>query len=319
MKFQFDINQKQLFEFEEILKSNGLSISSHSDLESISLDIIKCNKIYTEGITHNEKEDIRAFFSRVAGLVEIVRKILKQRNHPEFKQVIPHLELLNKSRSVPLTTISGVTDEANNKLFELYIGLLVMDFGANILLDDPKNAKGDNPDVLFDFQGKRWAIACKALHSKNEKTLYDTIEKGTDQINKSEAEKGIVIVNFKNIVDYNAFWPLNNEEGFMNGEFPEFSCYESIEEPIQILRSYGDEYREKLVETIELCNLKELSGSGKTENAFITFIQAVTAVKHEGICPATIIKTLNLIKFDAVTNEYYGLAENLNQAVHEML
>ena len=71
-----------------------------------------------------------------------------------------------------------------------------MSFAQNIKLDDPNYSTGDNPDIIFEFDNNSWAIACKALHSKAEKTLYDRIEDGTKQINRSNAKKGIVIVNF---------------------------------------------------------------------------------------------------------------------------
>ncbi|MEK7428820.1 MAG: hypothetical protein V4514_14340 [Pseudomonadota bacterium] len=46
-----------------------------------------------------------------------------------------------------------MTDDAANKVTELYVACLAMTFGSNIALDHPVNSKGDNPDVMLDFRG----------------------------------------------------------------------------------------------------------------------------------------------------------------------
>lgn len=319
MTYPFNINEEELFRFEEILKSNGLSIESNSDLENISLDIIKCNKILRKEIEVDNSDDIRLFLSRVAGLVDFIHKILKHEEHSDFNQIIPHLQLLNDARSVPLTTLSGVTDSANNKLFELYVALLVMDFGTNLELESPEVSKGDNPDILFDYNGERWGIACKAIHSKNEKTLFDTIEKGTKQINRSEADKGFVFVNFKNVLDYDSIWPITNSEEYANGAFPEFACFDSIELPLKALENVRRDFEERLKATYGNNPLEHLPNKGKTTDAFLIFLHSVTSVRHNGICPPTLIKTIGLTSFKPIQEPFLSVAELLNQAMHNRI
>lgn len=182
----------------------------------------------------------------------------------------------------------------------------------------PHNSKGDNPDVMFDFKNQRWAIACKALHSSKEKTLYDTVEKGTEQINISGANKGIVIVNFKNILDRDQIWPIINQEQFKRKEEePIFGCFTNPDAPLQILYSYGCEFQKKLVDTIGLENLIKLSDSGKCPPGFLIFLQAMTAVLDNGQCPATILKTFNLVQFAQILEEYKELVVTLNEAMHD--
>lgn len=320
MKFPFDTSEQDIFDFEKLLKDNGLTIQTNSDLERISLAVLETNAKYKKEIEHNNILDIRHIFSDVAGIVDFVKQILKHKNHTDFNHIIQHLQLLNTASTATLTTQSKVTDDGNNKLLELYIALLCMSFATNVRLDDPKNSKGDNPDIMFDFNNQKWAIACKAIHSKNEKTLYDTLEKGTEQINRSCAEKGIVLVNFKNIIDRNQIWPIHNQDQFeKNGEEPLFGCFPNIDGPVKILQSYGCDYQKKLIDTIGLESLLKLSESKKCPQGFLIFLQAVTAVQHEGQCPPTILKTFNLVQFDNVATEYKELANKLNESMHNRI
>lgn len=320
MKFPFSASEQDIFDFEQMLHDNGLTIQANSDLERISFAVLETNAKHKKEIEHNDNTDIRHIFSDVAGIVDFVKQILKQRMHPDFNQVIPHLHLLNKASTATLTSRSKITDDGNNKLMELYIALLCMSFATNIRLDDPNNSKGDNPDVMFDFANQKWAIACKALHSAKEKTLYDTLEKGTEQINRSNADKGIVVVNLKNIIDRDRIWPILNQEQFQkDNEEPLFGCFPNFDVPVNILNSYGYDFQKKLIDTIGLENLIKLSDSKKCPQGFLIFLQAMTAVQHNGQCPATILKTFNLVEFNHISIEYKQVAVKLNEAMHNRI
>ncbi len=145
MKYDFDISEREVYQFEELLKTMGLEIKSNSDLERISLTVLEANAIHRQEIKQDINRDVRSIFSDIAGIVDFVKKILKHRNHPDFTQLIPHLQLLNKASIATLTTKSKISDDGNNKLLELYIALLCMSFGTDIRLDNPNNSKGDNP------------------------------------------------------------------------------------------------------------------------------------------------------------------------------
>lgn len=319
MKFPFNTSEQQLFDFEQLLKNNGLVIETNSDLERISIAILETNAKHRKEILHDDKNDVRDIFSDVAGLIDFVSQILKHKNHKDFGKIVPHLQLLNTSSTSVLTTKSKVTDEGNNKLFELYIALLCMAFSDNVDLDDPKNSKGDNPDIIFDYKDEKWAIACKALHSNKERTLYDTILKGTDQINRSAATKGIVAVNLKNIIDREELWPVTNRDKIAEGDDPLFACFPSIEIPTNILQKYGTDFQKRLIETIGNESLRKLSETNKCPAGFLIFLHGMTSVLNEGVCPPTILKSFNLVEFTPVDATYKELANDLNLSMHNRI
>ncbi len=140
------------------------------------------------------------------GFVDLAGKVVRVRNHRNFGELIPHLQMLSKT-TVLQNAASTVTDDAANKVIELYVACLAMTFGTNIALDHPIKSKGNNPDVMLDFRGERWALALKTLHGRAPRSIYDNIKSATNQIEVSPATHGLVILNVKNLLDYDALWP----------------------------------------------------------------------------------------------------------------
>jgi hypothetical protein len=104
--------------------------------------------------------DPRPVVRAAMGFVDLAGKVVGVKDHPDFGQLVPHLQMLGKTTTLQ-NAVSPVTEDAANKMIELYVACLAMTFGSNIALDDPINSKGDNPDVMLDFRCKRWALALK--------------------------------------------------------------------------------------------------------------------------------------------------------------
>jgi hypothetical protein len=80
-----------------------------------------------------------------------------------------------------------------------------------------------NPDVIGEFKGRQWGIACKVSHSENPLTFLERVRDGIDQIEKADVDHGIVIVNLKNLIPHDILWPakLDKESGELTyGAFP---------------------------------------------------------------------------------------------------
>jgi hypothetical protein len=71
------------------------------------------------------------------------------------------------------------------------------------------------------FKGTLWAIACKAMHSKNPKTFGERVQEAVEQIEVSAADRGLVVVNMKNTFDHDKLWPAKIINGdYHLGELP---------------------------------------------------------------------------------------------------
>lgn len=143
-----------------------------------------------------------------AGVHDFAAKVLAAQNLPEFSSFHAHLKLI--AQGTLHTSLSQMdkaeSDDAARKLVELYVAALAIHCGTNIRLDDPNHSKGDNPDILLDFEGCEWAIAIKTVASTSGQTIFERIKEAAEQIDRSGAERGLILLNVKDSVDHKTFW-----------------------------------------------------------------------------------------------------------------
>lgn len=105
----------------------------------------------------------------------------------------------------------GVAREQGSadKVIELYWGCLCLLAGMTVELDDPfTSSGGSNPDVIGTAKdGTRWAFAIKTLAEvpapeTAAKNLRANIEKACQQIDRADCDKGMVVINLKNVLDH---------------------------------------------------------------------------------------------------------------------
>jgi hypothetical protein len=200
----FEAAAAKVDEFLALLESIGVSVAADSQSESDALAMFDVLEVWRR---HRPMPtDHRDLVRAALGFVDLAGKVVSVARHRDFLELRPHLELISKG-SVLQNSTSSILDDAANKLAELYIGCLVMKQFTNVSIDHPIKAKGDNPDVMFDFRGQRWALALKTLHSSNPQTIFDNIRRASDQIEASKAQYGLIVLNTKNLLSHNALWP----------------------------------------------------------------------------------------------------------------
>lgn len=204
--------ESQGFRLEELLTRHGITIAPGSALEGAVLKASRlADRVRTDHLA-TTTEDIRDTYRVSVGLHGLASQILAVADHPDFHKLIPHLHLLNEGESLQ-NMVSPGYDQATNKVFELFVATQVMHCGTNLEIDSPASAGGNNPDLLFTANGKRWGIACKVFHGRTPQGFHDLLAKGIDQIEKSPAEVGVVAMSMKNILDHDAYWPLADIQG----------------------------------------------------------------------------------------------------------
>jgi len=196
---------KRVDEFLDLLAGLGVDLTRGSTTETDALSATQVIEIWC-GLA-KPPSDPRPVLRAAMGFVDLAGKVLAVRGSPDFHQLDAHLRELGNG-SILQNRSSPVTDAVANKMVELYFGALAMYFATHVVLDDPNHSKGDNPDVMLTFRAKRWALAMKTLSSmRNPQTIFDNIKKGSDQIEASKADVGLVVVNLKNVIDHDALWP----------------------------------------------------------------------------------------------------------------
>lgn len=312
----FEEMQRLVYDFEDVLKKAQIAVAPGSDLEWICLNVFAILAKMKNPTLMNPLEDIRRYFIDVLGLWTFMVKIVRLQGHRDFGMVLPHLRLLNQGK-VPQNSRLPVTDQASDKIFELLIALCAMAAGEATAVDDPDSSKGDNPDVLATIDGVRWGFACKVIYGRNPRTLYDNIVKAVAQIEASEAERGCVIVNFKNQIDHQRFWPILNEDEFRQGAEPVFGVYPYYASVPYELSALVTQRRNEVAGEVGLSEVQATFAGKKAVPGFVAFSQTATAVaSSRGPLPVS-IDVFTMADFDDVS-AVMPVLQKLSNAMHDV-
>ena len=253
------------------------------------------------------------------GIWTFLKKVVRLENHACFPQFVPHLALLNKG-TVVQSKRAPVCQEATNKIFELLFALVLLDVSDEVILDHPSSAKGDNPDVLAMIDGQCWGFACKTIYGASGKTFYDNLKKGVEQIEVApKAQVGIVVMNFRNIINHEKCWPILNEAEYRTGAEPIFAAYSRPEEFVrQHIFETVTQKCNQVVAEIGPLNVKNLFASKKALPAFLAFCQTRTG-KVNALGPIPMSVTMLSVGWFGDIQAHQGVIERINLALHECL
>lgn len=129
----------------------------------------------------------------------------------------PHLILLAETNHVNQNTVNERWDRIDgeprehgsaDKVVELYWACLCVLVGMSVELDEPyESSGGRNPDVIAtSADGTRWAFALKTQNLGNAANrainLAQLLNSAAEQILRADCEKGVVVVNLKNMINH---------------------------------------------------------------------------------------------------------------------
>jgi hypothetical protein len=304
-----------LFEFETTLCRQGIHIQSGSELEGACCSILEVLAKHQDRTIRNPQEDIRQVFTEVLGIWIFLQKVVRLQNHPSFPTFVPHLNLLNEGTVVQNKRLRASQDAAN-KIFELLFALVLLDLSPDVALADPDLEDTSNPDILATIHGQRWGFACKTVYGPSGKTFFDRLKEGVDQIEVSQAQVGCVMVNFRNLIDHNAFWPIMNEAEHRAGAEPVFGTSIDTSSAGPALCDHVTLKRNQVDEEIGQEHVLNMYARKKALPGFLCFCQTCAGqVTPAGPVPASII-TLVLGTF-AHCDAYMPIFLALNEALHE--
>ena len=196
--------------FLALLSARGITPPPRSAAEQEMLSLVELLEIWRDPDRIRQMHDNALIVRQAAGIHDLAAKVLGAEKLPEFRSFENHLKMIAEAREFTTITQNAVADgrdDISRKMSELYVGCLAIHCGTEVVLDDPQNAKGDNPDVMLTYDAQRWALAIKTLVSaRHGQTIFDNIRRATEQIDASPAEKGLVVINAKNVIDHDQLW-----------------------------------------------------------------------------------------------------------------
>lgn len=307
-----------VFELESALKPLGIEIQPDSILERMCLNVTDLvYQKYDSSLRPDGKVDIRPSHRNLIGISDLATKIVQASKKSGFSKLKPHLEILNASLPTQ-NSFSSVLDQGNNKLFELLIACLCLDSeGTDVDLDNPNISTGANPDVIATFDGVRWGFACKALHSAKGMTIFENLKKAVEQIQASPARRGIPILNAKNILPHDEFWPVISDPE-VPGEIV-FSAYPGTKNPIEALRHFAREINRATIRAAgEDAWFDLFSENPKCVPAYLTYLPTVTATWMEGKIMTTRLNMFYLSFHGPIDPAAQRVLDGLNNSLQGM-
>lgn len=307
--------EKLICEFEAALSRHGVPIRSGSDLEGACCSILEVLAKHQDRTIRNPQEDVRQVFTEVLGIWIFLKKVVRLQNHPCFPSFGPHLNLLNEGTVVQNKRLRASQDAAN-KIFELLFALILLDVSQDVALADPDVEDTTNPDILATIDGQRWGFACKVVYGDSGKALFDNLKKAVDQIEVSAATIGCPVVNFRNHIKHEIFWPLLNEAEHRAGGEPVFGTSLDTREAGSALCDQVTRKRNQVVDEIELKHVLNMYAGKKALAGFLAFCQTCAGqVSAAGPIP-TAISALILGRFGSC-DQHIPVFERMNEALHE--
>ena len=307
--------QKEVEEFSIILRERGIDITPGSPLDEMCLTLLGLEEKRKNTALIDAKEDIRVTLRSALGLHDIIRRIVRLHARPEFAVLEGHLRLLNLSSVAQ--NIAAPGDKVAAKLFELLIGLVCLEAGRNLQVEEPHQSYGDNPDILVDLDGRRWGFACKVLYGRSPITLFERLQKGVDQIEASPAEIGCTIVNLKNQIDHEETWVLANPDAHAHGtETPTFGAWRDIAHPRDILSGLAQRRHEELVAVNGEDAIQPLFEGKKSIRGALLFLQTATALASPHGPVNTTVGIFSLMILGDIAPAALKTLDRLNHAMH---
>jgi hypothetical protein len=198
----FEVFDGEISRLSVLLTTLGVEIPVDADIvaQTYAAFAALYHSVFADKRPSMTRADEIAKGTALAGLGDLAAKINRAAQTAGFDQIRPHLAKMVEG-SILMNGQNEVTDDAGNKNSELYVGCLALGAGCEIELEDPiKSGGGRNPDVLLQYLGQDWSIAVKTSHSESSPTIFGSIRKAVQQIERS-GRPGIVFINVKNILD----------------------------------------------------------------------------------------------------------------------
>jgi hypothetical protein len=168
------------------LQSRGLSLNSGSELgKALSLlEYVRLKARAGATARYARPEDAQAFHLKASG-ADFLTKALHRGYGFGLEGFDSHWKGLCSGN--PVLTGPSANSNARNKSWELLLASLVAPFASQV--------RGDEPDVVFGFNGRSVGVAAKVLYSSEPKKHLERIAEGARQIDCSNVDEGFVVVN----------------------------------------------------------------------------------------------------------------------------
>ncbi len=308
---------ESVFDFEDLLRTKQKTIPPNSPIEAAGLAALEMLETFRRDLPQDSQDDHREDWQQAVALGDMLRKVLRVKEHSCFDQLWPHVLLLLKDKNIALSVRSPVVgSDNNNKLLELYLALVVAPLSGKLELDHPQTSSGgNNPDVIAELGGSCWAFACKMMHSDSSVAFRDQLLGGIKQIERSPAEKGIVVVSLKNLLPHNEFWAMQANSTIWNlaGAGP---IHPEIGR--RWFTKICDDYHKKVIDELlgGSAGFTRLFENTKVVPAVLLHLSSTICTWHQGKPRFHLMRMFAALRADPLSTDLQTTLEKLNDSLH---
>jgi len=193
---------KSIDDFVLYLESKGISLNAQSRF-AIAIEhshqVVRAweNKVISPGF------NIHHFIGDLANVWWLSSIIMRARNTTLEAELINKLALLTKADPLPLTP--GSRSYERDILFEVILACVCSQFAMDVHFVEP-------PDVVCTYKKVQWGLACKVAYGSSRQTAKD-IRKGIGQIERSDVDLGIVVVQMTNRFPHKNMYKIDQLTG----------------------------------------------------------------------------------------------------------
>lgn len=212
-----------------------------------------------------------AFWRRALGtryFLRVLRRASRTRSWDAIART--WLSFLAGEDDVGLIEISPTADDGRSRdaVWEL--------LAACIMASHCEDVHYEEPDIACMFRHAKFGVACKFAYSNNRRTQLDAIMKGVRQLEDSECEYGVVLVNVTNLIPHDLFLPEPPSSG-ERSSIPAAAAEDHLDQ----LKSWFKGYRESVLggDLVTRVTLNRRTGADRPKTRSILALgQTVAAV-----------------------------------------
>jgi hypothetical protein len=204
----------------DVVEAEIGELPSDSPLLDDFLFLIDHHDSYVAGLSWDDAYDfekMRVKLRREVGALEVAKRIVGLSNCRELAKYGECLELLREGGVSQASLFQDYDQQwgeplnQTRKIFEFYVssGIRLNGHQKATVAGKADNTQ-QNPDVLVDNYSIE-GVACKVVSGQNLQTLIENIEKGSSQVEKSVANKGLVALDVRHRIDTELLFPLTGE------------------------------------------------------------------------------------------------------------
>jgi hypothetical protein len=189
--------------FRDVLKENGVVLEPGSPFDRQLRSVGNMARFYHSGKPIPSDIDPYLHLREAMGTDYLIRAI-----HRERTVLIPTMKRhwVNFQGPDVLLQYTFTPCQQRNKVWEVLVAAIVSRFCFDTELNE-------RHDVLCTRGGRRWALECKVFNTDNMKTNIELIMKGVAQVDDSDADVGMVVVNLTGFFEHDLFWKRDEESG----------------------------------------------------------------------------------------------------------